>query len=299
MTTEQLKHFLVAAKHLNFSAAAKELYVTQPAISHQISALEKELGTKLFSRTTRKISLTRSGELFLEDAIRLLDLEDTAKERIRLTDDAQELTLRIAYLLAPCHSFLPAILLEFGKQYPQVSLALTRMDAYNITESMEKESHDLYFSLLRDLDTQSKYAHKNVFTDTYCLICSTEHPCANAAKIDFNKLSSERFLTIDPNSAPFMSRQIRQICRTVGFTPRVTNVISSMEEILFEVESGLGVTILPMRNKYLSPANLAFIPLSGSYTQVALGAAWLQSTDNPAIGWFLDVLNRSMDAAAF
>ena len=83
MTMEQLHYFLSVARHRNFTEAAKEFYLTQPAITHQISALEQDLGIKLLHRTTRSVSLTRAGELFLEDAKRMLDLEERARERMR------------------------------------------------------------------------------------------------------------------------------------------------------------------------------------------------------------------------
>ena len=68
MDQKQLSYFIAVAKYRNFSRAAQDFYLTQPAISHQIKMLEKELDTELFVRNTRKVTLTDSGELFLEDA---------------------------------------------------------------------------------------------------------------------------------------------------------------------------------------------------------------------------------------
>ncbi|MCD8232507.1 MAG: LysR family transcriptional regulator [Clostridiales bacterium] len=98
MNTAQLNYFLSAAKHLSFSEAAKEFYMTQPAISHQISDLEKELGAKLFSRTSRGVVLTKAGELFLEDAKQMLDMESLSRERLRSLDASGTIRLSIAYL---------------------------------------------------------------------------------------------------------------------------------------------------------------------------------------------------------
>lgn len=292
MTTEQLRYFIITAKHLNFSAAAKELYVTQPAVSHQISSLEKELGTKLFHRSTRRISLTKSGELFLEDAKRMLDMEETARERILLADDSFELSLSIAYLLAPCQSFLPKLLRQFHRQYPQVNISLTRMDAHNISDAMPQEHYDLFFSLTRDLHSQAEYAYRTIFTDTYCLICASDHPCANTQKIDFDKLASETFLLLDSNVGPFMVKQILQVCHSVNFRPRMIRSLNSMDEILFATEAGLGITILPSKNKAYYPSALVYRPLSGPYSQASIGVAWRHNADNPAISWFLDLLDQ-------
>ena len=295
MTFEQLNYFLITAKHMNFSLAAKELYISQPAISQQIAMLEKELGTRLFIRTTRRIQLTKSGELFLEDAKRMLDIEEAAKERIQLADTKELLQLNIAYLLAPCQTFLPKVLYEFKKMYPQVKINLFRMDATNIFYSVDEASYDIYFSLSRDLKNHNEYAFKELLTDRFSLICSTEHPCASLTKIDFNKLASEKFLLFDPESASLMSKQIQQFCKSINFNPKMIIYRKSMEEILFEVEAGLGITILPMRNKLMSTAVVTYIPLSGNYTELSLGVAWKVFSDNPAISWLLDVLDQAKE----
>ena len=83
MNTEQLRYFVSVARYRNFTETAREFYVTQPAVTHQISALEREVGARLFLRTTRNVSLTRAGELFLEDAKRILDQEERALGRLR------------------------------------------------------------------------------------------------------------------------------------------------------------------------------------------------------------------------
>ena len=71
MNTEQLRYFVSVARYRNFTETAREFYVTQPAVTHQISALEREVGARLFLRTTRNVSLTRAGRLFLRDAKRI------------------------------------------------------------------------------------------------------------------------------------------------------------------------------------------------------------------------------------
>ena len=293
MTSEQLQYFLITAKHLSFSAAARELYVSQPAVSHQISMLEKELGSRLFVRSTRTTQLTRAGELFLEDAKRILDIMEGARERVSLADTADELSLSVCYLLAPCQSFLPRVCSRMQAQYPQVRLKLTRMDAHNIDMAMHNREADIFFSLSRDLVNHPEYAEKDLFSDTLCLICPADHPCANLTTIDFNKLASEKFLIMDPGYAPFMHKQIQQLCRSIDFIPLRTRNCGSLEEILFEVESGLGVTILPMKSQQIASDSLLFIPLPGRLAQMNMGTAWLINTENPAIKWFLELLDQT------
>ena len=289
MNTEQLNYFIITAKHLNFSAAAKELYVTQPAISHQIAALEKELNAKLFTRTTRHIQLTRSGELFLEDAKRILDMEDLSRQRIQLANTAVDTTLRIAYLLEPCRSFLPRLLQQFHRQYPHVKLQLTRMVGKMLRESVETGQYDLYFSMEKDLNI-SPLSYRRLFTDQYHLICSPNHPCTGTNKIDFDKLATETFFMMTPDAGPFITREAQQILRENKITHSQIEYLSTMEEILFLVESGVGVSILPGKSQHFYQSSLVYIPLEGPHTSISFGTCWHPENDNPAIPWLLELL---------
>lgn len=291
MNTEQLKYFIITAKHLNFSAAAKELYVTQPAISHQIAALEKELNTKLFTRTTRHIQLTRSGELFLEDAKRILDMEDLSRQRIQLANTAVDTTLRIAYLLEPCRSFLPRLLQQFHRQYPHVKLQLTRMVGKMLRESVETGQYDLYFSMEKDLNI-SPLSYRRLFTDRYHLICSPNHPCAGTNKIDFDKLATETFFMMTPDAGPFITREAQQILRENKITHSQIEYLPSMEEILFLVEAGVGISILPEKSQNFYQSSLVYIPLEGPHTTISFGTCWHPENNNPAIPWILELLNH-------
>lgn len=82
MNTIQLECFVAVAEHLNFSRASEELKITQPAVSHQIQALEEELGVKLFLRTSKSVSLTQEGLMFFPDAQLILKTALSAKERL-------------------------------------------------------------------------------------------------------------------------------------------------------------------------------------------------------------------------
>ena len=132
MNTEQLRYFVSVARYRNFTETAREFYVTQPAVTHQISALEREVGARLFLRTTRNVSLTRAGELFLEDAKRILDQEERALGRLRQLESSGCWELRIGYLNSSSRHFLPRLIAAYREAYPQVRVELIRRDATGI-----------------------------------------------------------------------------------------------------------------------------------------------------------------------
>lgn len=95
MNVFQLECFLAVADHLNFAKAAEELHITQPAVSHQIQALERELGVKLFRRTTRLVELTTEGLTFLEDARNIVAVSRRAVKRFESADSQEILGLSV------------------------------------------------------------------------------------------------------------------------------------------------------------------------------------------------------------
>lgn len=120
MNTTQLECFLAVANFLNFSRAAEQLRITQPAVSHQISSLEDELGTKLFFRTSKSVRLTQAGHLFTQYANEILKLSGLSRARLK---ECQE-TLPQRFGIG-CRNFielrlLRPVLAQLGQQQPRL-----------------------------------------------------------------------------------------------------------------------------------------------------------------------------------
>ena len=98
MTTKSLEYFLVVVKHLNISKAAKELFISQPALSKQISQLEAELGVSLFDRTKHSLKLTHAGEVLLSETNELFKKQDELRQRVRAAGNVSEDALRLCHM---------------------------------------------------------------------------------------------------------------------------------------------------------------------------------------------------------
>lgn len=292
MHLEQLRYFLSVARHRNFTEAAREFYMTQPAITHQISALERELGTKLFLRTTRNVSLTRAGELFLEDAKRMLDLEERAMGRLRQAEQADNLSLKIGYLNSPCRHFLPKLMREYRSRYPQVRVELIRGVAEDLQKGCEETAYDVAFSVLSDMRGMSQYHCRRLVADFYCLVCPPDHPCLDNTAIDYGRLATEPFVCLSRDGGSYMYKQFRDMCRDMGFTPRIEAEYPAMEDVLFAVECGQALAILPYHIREYMHTDLVFLPLDSTSPIIEVGVAWRRQSDNPAVRWFIDLIHH-------
>ena len=291
MNTDQLRYFLAIAQHKNFTEAAKDFYITQPAITHQIAALEKELGTPLFKRTTRNVSLTEAGKLFAEHAKHILDQEENALRNLQMLRESGARKLRIGYLNAPCQHFLPQIIADFKNQYPQVELELVRDHASGLMSWTEQQPFDFLFSVYFDLKRLPGYTCKKLTTDYYCLVCSKDAPFLVRDTIDYKKLSNETFLFLSRESGAYMYKQISQIIRELGITPYSVREYPQIMDVMFAVECGLGITIMPRHVQGYIGDNLVFLPISHSSLSIECGVAWQEHYENPAVKWLLDLLN--------
>lgn len=294
MDTKQLAYFIAAAKYQNFSRAAEEFYLSQPAISHQIKMLERELDTELFVRNTKKVTLTESGALFLEDAKAILESVEQAKQKLALARQ-QPSVLRICHLAAATHLFLSDVVNQFHVQYPHVKVRLIRQDAYVISESVSRRDADIYFSIMADLLKYPTLETKKIQTDSLCLVTRKDHPALQQPTLDFKQLAKETFLVFYPNHARYLNKRIAELCTQLGFHPQVTEQFDLYENLLQAVESGSGISILPYRSRsYMQANHLAFTQLNGSNEDLDLAIAWEREVTNPAVPLFLELFQKYM-----
>lgn len=294
MDTKQLAYFIAAAKYRNFSRAADEFYLSQPAISHQIKMLERELNTELFVRNTKKVTLTESGTIFLEDAKAILEAVEQAKHKLTIARQ-QPVVLRICHLAAATHIFLADIVNEFHLQHPTIKVRLIRQDAYGVSESVSTRDADIYFSMMTDLAKYPFLETEKVQADTLCLVTRKDHPALQQKPLDFKQLEKEPFLVFYPNHARYLNKRIASLCTQLKFHPQITEQYNLYENLLQAVEAGTGISILPYRSRhYMQSHNLAFTLLNDSYNDLDLAMAWERESKNPAVPLFLELFRSYM-----
>ena len=124
MELTQLRYVLQLASTSNFSKAADRLYITQPALSQQINVLEEELGLKLFRRTTRKVTLTETGEEFVRGAREVLDRVGELQRTMALRRREVGGTLSVGLLSTLSHLNITEYISSFHKVYPNIHIDL-------------------------------------------------------------------------------------------------------------------------------------------------------------------------------
>ncbi len=187
MELRQLKYFVTSAEYLNFSVAAKHLYITQSTLSQQIKQLEFNLGFELFLRNSRHISLTEAGEEFLPFARKTIqDAEDAVQRLYDLQHvKAGKLRVGVTYSLS---TVLTEGVIEFMKLFPGIKLEVYYKTVNELLELLKENKVDFVLSY-KPLFDAPEVESMPLFENALALVVSKEHPLASRRKIKLQELA--------------------------------------------------------------------------------------------------------------
>lgn len=190
MELRQLKYFVRTAEKLNFSEAARSLYVTQSTLSQQIKSLEDELGTMLFQRDSHSVSLTESGSKLYPLAVRTIQDAESCRDQINDLKQllSGELNIGVTYSFSP---ILTETLKPFMKEYPGVKLNISYGNMEELMDMLRRRNVDfvLAFKPSRPYDEIESHS---LFEDKLSVIMRKDHALADSTSISLDDLDRHR-----------------------------------------------------------------------------------------------------------
>lgn len=239
MDLEQLQYFQVVAETLNFTEAAAQVHLSQPALSRSIQRLEEEFGQPFFERKPRSLELTDAGLRFQKCALEILRIvEDTKSE---INDDGQTGKVRIGAIPTIAPYFLPDLLRQFSSAFP-----LARMIVYeNTTEELLKACKQGSIDLaILAAPVEEKYVEvEELLDEELFLMLPPEHALATQEKIRVADVQELPFVMLD--EAHCLSDNIISFCRQKSVHPVVIERTSQLTTIQELVALGHGVSMMP------------------------------------------------------
>ncbi|MBP2661260.1 MAG: hypothetical protein H6Q69_4292 [Firmicutes bacterium] len=291
MYTESLKYFMAVAKHLNFTKAATELYMAQPALSLKISQLENELGVELFKRTKRKVELTAAGYVLMAEGNKLSEKILDVKNKVKQAEEYRDGYLKVGILGAIAPDFLPVIQ-EFRSQYPLIHLAPCTMTMKQIHTELLNQVIDTVITVETNIFNISDLAVSYLYHEGLSLIVPENHRFVQNGIFDFSLLAEETFLMFSYEESPHYYQHLINLCATWGFYPKICRQLSTIDDLLFFIAAGYGVAITPTHiQTYISAKlKLRLIPLKNQNDFLSVVIAWNKNNHNPAVSLFYQLL---------
>ena len=242
MELRTLKYYLSLAERGSFTAAARDHYVTQPAISIQLKKLQNELGTKLFEIDRREIRFTEPGRVVLDYARRFVELE---KEFFREMNDLEGLKrgkLLIGTIDAASIYVLPKVFSRFRENYPGIEVDLEISSTLPLLRALERGKLDLVVGTLPVTD-RDRFEVFPVYSEELIPIASPDHPLVSEEEVSSARFAEYPFICFQRESVT--RAMIEELFRKKKIDLKITMAIDSQEAIRNLVISGLGLSILP------------------------------------------------------
>jgi DNA-binding transcriptional LysR family regulator len=241
MELTQLRGFATVARMGSFTRAAEVLFLSQPAMSLQVKALEKEFGQPLFERRGRTLLLTPAGKILLERAEQILRLVEQADEEIAALKGLAGGTLVIGTNDSNCLYILPDLVQRFRSEFPAVELHLTNSHSAQVVAWVVEGQADFGLVTLPVLHTAIE--SRPLFRRQDVLVWGLDHPLCGQSAITPEELVMHPLLLLDKGS---VSRVLLdQALAEAGLLPQMVMEVGSIEVIKRYVEIGLGISIIP------------------------------------------------------
>jgi DNA-binding transcriptional LysR family regulator len=288
MELRHLRYFVAVAEELHFGRAAARLGLAQPPLSQQIKALEIETGVTLLERTKRRVELTAAGEIFLQEARKILALADRAVLAARRTARGEVGELVVGFVSSTVYGKASSIFRIMQEEYPDISLLLQDLSSLEQVEAIK--AYRLDVGLVRPpVQTGELLAMRVIWREPLIVVLPRRHRLAAQKRIAARELAEESFLLVD---APGFHDQLVRICALAGFSPRIVQQARSTPTIVNLVAAGIGISIVPASLRNLRRQGVIYRLIEPPAPTIELAVMWRKNDPSPALRSFLQIAWR-------
>lgn len=299
MELRHLRYFVAVAEELHFGRAAERLRIAQPPLSRQIRDLERELGTPLFERGSRGVSLTVAGRAFLPEARLTIAQAERAQRTAQRAAQGEAGRLRVGFVDAATHSgILPDVLAFFRMHLPSIGLSLLEMDAVQQADALRDGRIDLAIVLSPPPDADRWLRVETVYSDPLILALPRGHRLASRARLSTADLANEAFLLFPRPVAPTLHDEIIARCRSARFSPRIVQEAVGWHTIVSLVSAGVGIAFVPRSLRAARQGNTVYRPVRDLHIDMHLFASWKRNERSPVRDRFMTALKTVARARA-
>jgi DNA-binding transcriptional LysR family regulator len=279
MELRHLRYFAAVAETLNFTQAAENLCVAQPALSRQIRQLEEEIGVTLIDRHHSPVQLTDAGHIFharIGKVLMQVDIAVTAAQEVARGHDGRLVICGDWWL---GFGVVPESVADFRKRHPRIDLELCELPLYEQIRALHEGQINLGFLPRRHLATREDLESLVVVESEWMLLVSVDHPLARETTVRLVDLKKERFLWFENATVRTYRDAIVQLCRLARFSPLFGKRSTSRESMFALAASGYGIVLAPRSTLPLSHPSLRYV--TTDCAPMELCAVWRR--DDPSI----------------
>jgi DNA-binding transcriptional LysR family regulator len=294
-----VRYFIAVAEYLNFSKAAQQLHIAQPPLSRQIRQLEEDLGVTLFSRNKRSVALTTAGQIFLDEARKLVVQAGHAMEAARHAQKGESGVVRIG-IASGLGGVVSKVVFEHRKQRPTIEIECRDVFSSLQNESLHKGEIDIGF--LRPPLDQLNLDCELLFEEEFVAVLPKTHKLAKRRSLRLKEIADEPLIIFDRSFSTGLYDKVLGLYSRQGLTPHltVTHAEAHEEAGAIMVASGKAIFIGAgaIVNRTVAGLNLASIRLDEPGAKIEVYMAWRKGEPSTAVLSFLNSARRVFQLSA-
>lgn len=283
MEIAQLRAFLAVAEELHFGRAAERLHIAQPPLSRTIQQLERQLGTRLFDRSTRSVRLTTAGIALVDPAQAVIEAVRRAEGAVEAADHGETGIVRVVFAGISTYQLVAQWARSVRQARPGIRLELSSQNfAQPAMRKLLEKDADVALGRWDIIPTgiDSRIAA----LDSLVVAMPDTHRLARAPEVLFTDMAGEEFISLPPYEGAVLPDRLRRLAHAGGFAANVVQVAPDTQSALALVSAEVGCHLtLASVARHASQEHVAFVPLRDETTDVNLRLAWRHGDTNPAL----------------
>lgn len=292
MELRHLRYFVAVADEQNISRAAARLHVSQPPLTRQIKQLEEELETQLFERSSRGVTLTDAGRVFLADARRLLEQVDIASHRARRAASGELGRIDVALFGTGIYGAIPHLLRAHRFELPDVEVVLHNMTKQEQLDALARGSIDLAFNRL--MRPVPGLVSEVLMTEPLLVAAPEEHPVAQQPATELSALRDLPMVLFPTGYRPSFIDRVRDMCLAVGFEPDVRAEVADVVHGIAMVATGGAFCLVPHSATNVRIPGVSYVPLADRpRLEVDLCCIYRSDDEAPVLQRLLSSMRRA------
>lgn len=274
MELRYLRYFVAVASTRHFTRAAEQLGISQPPLSQQIQKLEREVGTPLFKRLTRGVEMTDAGEALYQDASHILELTDSALERVRSIARGEHGVINVGFSCAVTfHPVVLTLLQHYRQRYPHVRLQPREEHIDQILESLRNRTTDIAFVRLPS-DIGDEFEGELLVNEPMQLVLPQHHPLSQQTHIALSQLQREPLIIFPRELCPSLHDMIVRACYLSGYQPAIHPLAPHITATISMVASGFGITFVPESLSSIQTGNVTYHDTGEPHLTTQIAVIW-------------------------
>jgi DNA-binding transcriptional LysR family regulator len=281
MDLRQLRYFVAVAEERHFGRAAQRLHMSQPPLSMQIKALERELGIGLLERTSRRVALTDAGRAFLERAKIILGAVEEAREVARGAEQGLQGRLEVGFISSASLSLLPPSIRLFRERFGGVELELKELTSAQQIDALYEGG--IRVGLVRLPLRAPGIRFEPVLEERLVVALPSGHALEDLDRVSLETIVDLPLIFFTRQLIPGFHAQIVELFQRVGAFPKVAQHAVHLQTIVGLVASGVGIAILPSSAQRASREGVVYRALDVPDATSWMGLAWFEGDESKLV----------------